>query len=220
MMESSTKTPAGWATVLLVSFVVLAGCSDRKSEEPEPEPAPQAAPSAPDAPLAPEQPAPTPEKPGPEPTKKDPAPVTPPPATKPEPAKPEPTPAPPAQSPPQKPVVAQPKTVMAKDVVILTGAALGGVLFEHKLHAERAANTCVTCHHASMPQKPATAPQQACSDCHTKAAAPPMKTTYQAAFHNPTAQSGTCIDCHKTENAKGKTTAPLKCMECHKKENR
>jgi hypothetical protein len=108
---------------------------------------------------------------------------------------------------------------MTQDVVILRGAALGGVRLEHKLHAERAGNTCVGCHHPSMPQKPATAPQQACSDCHTKAATPPMKTNYQGAFHDPKGQSGTCMDCHKAENAKGRA-APLKCMECHKKENR
>jgi hypothetical protein len=96
---------------------------------------------------------------------------------------------------------------------------MGGVRFEHKLHTERAGNNCATCHHPSRPEKPATALQQACSDCHTKAATPPMKTRYQAAFHNPTAQSGTCVDCHKTENAKG-MNAPLKCAECHKKENK
>ena len=43
-----------------------------------------------------------------------------------------------------------------------------------------------------------------------------MKTRLQAAFHDVKAQSGTCIDCHKKENAKGKK-APLKCQECHKK---
>jgi hypothetical protein len=101
--------------------------------------------------------------------------------------------------------------------MVLTGAPIGGVRLEHKLHADRAGGTCETCHHASMPQKPASAPQQACSDCHMKVATPPMKTRYQAAFHNPTAQTGTCIDCHKAENAKGKKS-PLKCAECHKKE--
>lgn len=45
-----------------------------------------------------------------------------------------------------------------------------------------------------------------------------MKTIYQGAFHNPVAQSGTCIDCHKSENAKGKK-APVNCMDCHKQEN-
>ena len=45
-----------------------------------------------------------------------------------------------------------------------------------------------------------------------------MKTKLQAAFHNPTAQAGLCIDCHKAENAKGKK-APVKCADCHKKEN-
>jgi hypothetical protein len=45
-----------------------------------------------------------------------------------------------------------------------------------------------------------------------------MKTKRQAAFHNATAAAGTCINCHKAENAKGKLT-PVKCLGCHKKEN-
>jgi len=39
----------------------------------------------------------------------------------------------------------------------------------------------------------------------------------QAAFHNPSATSGLCITCHKTENAEGKA-APVKCADCHKKD--
>ena len=119
---------------------------------------------------------------------------------------------------PQAPAVAESKKAVAKDVLVLTGSPLGGVRFEHKLHIARAGNNCATCHHPSRPEKPASAPQQACSNCHTSVAAPPMKTKRQAAFHNPTAQSGTCIDCHKAESAKGKKP-PLKCMDCHKKEN-
>jgi hypothetical protein len=106
----------------------------------------------------------------------------------------------------------------ARDVMILTGAPMGGVRLEHKLHADRAHNDCATCHHASKAEKPGSAAQQACSECHTKVAAAPMKTRYLAAFHNPTARSGVCVDCHKAENAKGKN-APLKCAECHQKEN-
>ncbi len=107
---------------------------------------------------------------------------------------------------------------MARDVVVLKGSPSGGVRFEHKLHIDRAGNKCETCHHSSRVEKPATAPQQACSDCHTKVAVSPMKTKYQAAFHNPMAQSGTCVDCHKAQNATGKN-APVKCTDCHKKEN-
>lgn len=107
----------------------------------------------------------------------------------------------------------------AKDVLLLTGSPLGGVKFQHKLHVARAGNNCATCHHASRPEKPATVPQQACSNCHTSVAAAPMKTKRQAAFHNPTAQSGTCIDCHKAERAKAKKP-PANCMDCHKKENK
>ena len=120
---------------------------------------------------------------------------------------------------PQEPAPAEPKKAVAKDVIVLTGSPLGGVRFEHKLHLARAGNNCATCHHPSRPEKPASAPQQACSDCHTKVAAAPMKTKHQAAFHDPMAQSGTCIDCHKAENAKAKK-APLNCMDCHKQENK
>jgi hypothetical protein len=105
-----------------------------------------------------------------------------------------------------------------KDTVILKGNPLGAVKFEHKLHQERASKKCETCHHASKPEKPSKAPQQVCMDCHTKPPQAGMKTGLPAAFHNPLAQAGTCIDCHKQENAKGKK-APVKCMECHKKEN-
>lgn len=119
----------------------------------------------------------------------------------------------------QAPAAAESKKAVAKDVLVLTGSPLGGVRFEHKLHIERAGNNCATCHHPSRPEKPASAPQQACSNCHTSVAAAPMKTKRQAAFHNPTAQSGTCIDCHKVESAKAKKP-PLNCMACHKKENK
>jgi hypothetical protein len=108
--------------------------------------------------------------------------------------------------------------VPSQDVFMLRDSPLGVVRFEHKLHQERVANKCETCHHASRPEKPAKAAQQSCFDCHTKPPQPGMKTGRQGAFHSPTAQSGTCIDCHKIQNAQGKK-APTKCMECHKKEN-
>ena len=106
----------------------------------------------------------------------------------------------------------------APDTVILKGSPLGGVKFEHKLHAEARGIKCETCHHAFKTQKPASAPQQASAEGHEKTAKPPMKTFLQAAFHNPRATAGTCIDCHTSENAKGKK-APVKCFECHKKSN-
>jgi len=105
-----------------------------------------------------------------------------------------------------------------KDVVILKAAPMGGVKFFHIAHAKDRDITCQTCHHPSRPEKSAQAAQQACSDCHTKTPTPPMKTKLQAAFHNPSATAGTCIDCHKARNAAGKN-APTKCQECHKKEN-
>ena len=105
----------------------------------------------------------------------------------------------------------------AKDTYVLP-APMGGVKFDHKAHSKDRSIKCETCHHASKPEKAATSPQEACSDCHTKTATAPMKTKLQAAFHNPTAAAGLCVDCHKAENAKGKK-APTKCTECHKKEN-
>lgn len=99
--------------------------------------------------------------------------------------------------------------------VILKGAPMGGVKFEHSKHATA---KCDTCHHAAKPEKAPKSAQEACTDCHTKVATAPMKTKLQAAFHNPTATAGICIDCHKAEAAKGKP-APTKCAECHKKEN-
>ena len=101
--------------------------------------------------------------------------------------------------------------------VILKGAPMGGVRFDHPAHLKVAAK-CELCHHPSRPEKPLKTPQEACGDCHTRPATPPVNTNRQKAFHNPTATSGLCIDCHRTEDARGKG-APLKCVECHKAEN-
>ena len=226
----------GWAVLSLA--LVLGGCSEKKSEEgasqasppaqkqlSKSEPAPQAVqPAQPEAiaqlgkqdlspAAAPPAPAPQPKAESPRPPEAKPVPKV------------EPTPtetAQPAQTTPaapQEPAPAESKKAVARDVLVLTGSPLGGVRFEHKLHIARAGNNCATCHHPSKPEKPASAPQEACSDCHTNAAPPPMKTKHQAAFHNPTAQSGTCIDCHKAQSATGKKP-PLNCMECHKQENK
>ncbi len=104
------------------------------------------------------------------------------------------------------------------DTMILKGNPMGAVKFEHKLHQERAGGKCDTCHHASKPEKPATAAQQACRDCHTKPPSAGMKTSTQGAFHNPMAKAGTCIDCHLKSNAAGKA-APTTCAKCHIKAN-
>lgn len=96
--------------------------------------------------------------------------------------------------------------------IVLTGSPMGGVRFEHAKHI---AVACETCHHASREPKPGAAAQEACTTCHTKPPQPGMKTGKQAAFHNPTATAGTCIDCHKKSGG----AAPTKCVQCHKKEN-
>jgi hypothetical protein len=102
------------------------------------------------------------------------------------------------------------------DTVVLAGAPLGSVTLTHKAHAGTYAAKCDNCHHASKAEKPMKAAQEKCTDCHTKAAAAPMKTKLQAAFHDPMAKKGTCVDCHQQAIAKGKK-APAKCADCHKK---
>ena len=104
-----------------------------------------------------------------------------------------------------------------QSAVLLKGPTMGGVKFSHPAHL-KVAGKCEICHHASRPEKPLKSPQEACADCHTKPATPPVATSLQAAFHNPAATSGLCITCHKTENSRGKA-APVKCADCHKKEN-
>lgn len=111
----------------------------------------------------------------------------------------------------------KPQTVKSPEDVVLLKASLGTVRFEHKKHSDDRKIACEACHHASRPEHATSAPQEACGMCHTPIVKSPMKTKLQAAFHNPTATAGICIDCHKTENAKGKS-APVKCVRCHKKE--
>ena len=104
-----------------------------------------------------------------------------------------------------------------KAPVILRGAPMGAVKFDHTSHL-KVAGKCEGCHHASNPIKPLKSPQEACTDCHTRPATPPVTTNLQGAFHNPTATGGLCIDCHKKENNAGKA-APVKCADCHQKAN-
>jgi hypothetical protein len=103
-------------------------------------------------------------------------------------------------------------------VIVLKGAPSGGVKFDHATHGKLPNVKCTQCHHASKPEKAAKAEHENCTDCHQKVAAAPMKTKLQAAFHDPMAKSGTCINCHLEQNKAGKK-APTKCTECHKKEN-
>ncbi len=95
--------------------------------------------------------------------------------------------------------------------IVLTGAPMGGVRFEHAKHPV----ACDTCHHAPRQPNPGTAAQEACTSCHTKPAQAGMKTNKQAAFHNASATAGPCSDCHKKSGG----SAPTKCMQCHQKGN-
>jgi len=92
-------------------------------------------------------------------------------------------------------------------------AKLGAVTFDHENHAGELGIACTACHHPSRPQKPLTSETQACRDCHRSPAAPPMKTSLQAAFHDPKGATGTCIACHKQKGG----SAPVRCLDCHKK---
>jgi len=97
---------------------------------------------------------------------------------------------------------------------IMLPAKLGVVTFDHEKHARRGDGSCAACHHPSRSEKRKAWEQQACRDCHTTPAAAPMRTSLQAAFHDPRAATGTCIGCHKEQKA---GTAPVKCLDCHKK---
>ncbi len=109
------------------------------------------------------------------------------------------------------PPVAKPKVSPPSGPIVLKGAPIGGVKFEHAKHQIG----CDHCHHAPREPKPGSAPQAACTSCHTSPPGAGMKTGKQAAFHNPSASAGTCIDCHKKSGG----NAPTKCMQCHKKES-
>jgi hypothetical protein len=231
---------------IFVTALLLVGCSSKEPEKPaaaesaktQPsQPSPAATPTTPETakpePAAPHSvtrpaapatqetrptaPASTPAAPEPAATPPSSAPTTPPQKSAPAPVVPSPAPEKPAASVAETKAApaAQPPKVVPKDVIILK-AALGAVRFEHKLHSDARKIACETCHHPSRPEKPATTPQQACRQCHTLAVAPPMKTKLQFAFHNQTATAGSCIDCHKTANAKGQA-APVKCLDCHKR---
>jgi hypothetical protein len=105
----------------------------------------------------------------------------------------------------------------APDTAVLTGAPLGNVTLSHAAHTKEYGAKCENCHHASKPEKAMKGAQEKCTDCHTKAAEAPMKTKLQAAFHDPMAKKGTCVDCHQEAIAKGNKKAPSKCADCHKK---
>jgi hypothetical protein len=121
-------------------------------------------------------------------------------------------------------LVVSPVVMMAQEkaptTTILKGSPMGGVKFDHAAHVKAAGGDakCDTCHHASKPEKANTTAHQKCQDCHTKVATAPMKTKTQAAFHDPMAKKGTCVDCH-VKNAAAAKKPPSKCNECHKKEN-
>lgn len=111
-------------------------------------------------------------------------------------------------------------TAQPSEIIILSGNPSGSVKFRHRLHTDVREIPCLTCHHASKPEKPATAPQQACNSCHVSVAVKPMHTNIEAAFHNDEATAGLCISCHTRENAAHKhKLAPVKCRDCHNKAN-
>ena len=107
----------------------------------------------------------------------------------------------------------------APTVVILKGNPSGGVKFDHAAHQKLVGDKCETCHHASKAEKPMKAKQEKCQNCHEKTVNAPMKTKAQAAFHDPMAKKGICVDCHIKSNKEGKKAPVTPCTNCHKKEN-
>ena len=99
-------------------------------------------------------------------------------------------------------------------VTLAQGVALGSVTFPHKAHVDGKV-ACTVCHHGAKAGK-TPKPFEACTDCHTKAGTPEVR-KLQAAFHNPAATAGLCVDCHKKAVASGDAKAPTKCTMCHKK---
>lgn len=204
------KQPAGWVVLALV--FVLGGCSEQKSVEDAAQASPPAQHQAAEPAPATEATAPAPTEAVPQTATEEPAAAAAAPAPQPKAealrpaeAKTAPVaaqtpaaapaqvvqPAQAVQAAPQEAAPAASTAAVPKDVIVLTGSPLGGVRLEHKLHATRVGNNCATCHDPSRPEK----------------------------LHDPMAKSGTCIDCHKAENAKGKK-APVNCMDCHKQENK
>jgi competence protein ComEA len=112
---------------------------------------------------------------------------------------------------PATPASSRQKPTPPAKPILITGNPMGAVKFEHSKHPF----ACETCHHPPRQPKPGAGTPELCTDCHTKPPQPGMKTGKQAAFHNPTATAGTCIDCHKKSGG----NAPTKCTQCHKKEN-
>jgi len=119
----------------------------------------------------------------------------------------------PARKAATQPAALAPPTAQRPKGKITLPAKLGAVTFDHENHAGKLGIACTTCHHPSRPQKPLTSETQACRDCHRSPAAPPMKTSLQAAFHDPKGATGTCIACHKQKGG----SAPVRCLDCHKK---
>jgi len=122
--------------------------------------------------------------------------------------------APPPTTQAEAPAASAPPAGQRPKGKITLPAKLGAVTFDHENHAGKLGIACRTCHHPSRPQKPLASENQACHDCHTMPAAPPMKASLQAAFHDPKGATGTCVDCHKQKGGR----APVKCLECHKKQ--
>lgn len=91
----------------------------------------------------------------------------------------------------------------------------GTLVFSHAKHAEMA--ECVSCHHASKPEKPLESDHQKCDACHTDPPAAPLKTSLRNAFHNTEAREGTCYTCHKAKAAEG-VEVPMRCVDCHPRE--
>ena len=102
--------------------------------------------------------------------------------------------------------------------IILKGAPMGAVKFDHTSHL-KVAGKCDVCHHASKPAKPLKSPQEACTDCHTRPATPPVTTNLQGGVPQSHRDGGYFASiATREQNASGKA-APVKCADCHQKAN-
>jgi hypothetical protein len=111
---------------------------------------------------------------------------------------------------------ADPGISMPEEIVVLRGRGFvkPPVVFNHAKHANELLIDCETCHHPPRPERPLERTFLPCSDCHETGVRLPMRTSFQIAFHDVAASSGTCIDCHKQESAVGRS-APVECAGCH-----
>jgi hypothetical protein len=82
------------------------------------------------------------------------------------------------------------------------------VTFNHTKHG---ALGCATCHHTEKELKAGGTPAKLCFDCHGPEAKDKQLDTYEL-IHGKT---GSCLNCHKNNEAAKAAKAPTGCKDCH-----